>query len=73
MMFVSFEDTDTLFETTFFPRAYQRFGHLFTSRGPYLITDKVDEDHGVFSINVEGLRKIISRQGITTEARRHGV
>ncbi len=58
MMFVSFEDTDTLFETTFFPRAYQRYGHLFTTRGPYLITGKVEEDHGVFSINVEALRKI---------------
>jgi DNA polymerase III alpha subunit len=58
MMFVSFEDTECLFETTFFPRAYDRFGHLFTSKGPYLIEGVVEEDHGVFTINVEGLKKI---------------
>lgn len=58
MMFVSFEDTDCLFETTFFPRAYQRFGNLFTDRGPYLISGKVEEDHGVYTINVDGLRRI---------------
>ena len=58
MMFVSFEDTECLFETTFFPRAYQRFGHLFTNRGPYLVEGSVEEDHGVFTINVEGLKKI---------------
>lgn len=58
MMFVSFEDTDTLFETTFFPRAYQRFGHLFTDRGPYLVQGKVEEDHSVFTINVDGLKHL---------------
>jgi DNA-directed DNA polymerase III PolC len=67
MMFVSFEDTECLFETTFFPRAYQRFGHLFTSRGPYLVEGTVEEDHGVFTINVDELKKI------NTEAQRHGV
>ena len=58
MMFVSFEDTDCLFETTFFPRAYQRYAHLFTDRGPYLVEGKVEEDHGVFTINVDGLKHI---------------
>ena len=58
MMFVSFEDTECLFETTFFPRAYQRFAHLFTSRGPYVVEGTVEEDHTVYTINVEGLRMI---------------
>jgi DNA-directed DNA polymerase III PolC len=58
MMFVSFEDTECLFETTFFPRAYDRFGHLFTSRGPYLIEGTVEEDHSVFTVNVEALKRI---------------
>lgn len=62
MMFVSFEDTDCLFETTFFPRAYQRFGNLFTDRGPYLISGKVEEDHGVYTINVDGLRRIPTKR-----------
>jgi DNA-directed DNA polymerase III PolC len=58
MMFVSFEDTECLFETTFFPRAYQRYGHLFLNRGPYLVGGTVEEDHGVFTINVEKLRNL---------------
>jgi DNA polymerase III alpha subunit len=66
MMFVSFEDTECLFETTFFPRAYDRFGHLFTSRGPYLVEGIVEEDHGVFTINVEKL----SRKEFNAETQR---
>jgi error-prone DNA polymerase len=58
MMFVSFEDTETLFETTMFPKAYQRYGHLLMNRGPYLIEGRVDEDHGVFTITVDKLRNL---------------
>ena len=58
MLFVSFEDTECLFETTFFPSAYQRFGHLLIDHGPYLITGKVEEDHGVFTLTVESLRHL---------------
>ncbi|MCI0606258.1 DNA polymerase III subunit alpha [bacterium] len=61
MMFVSFEDTECLFEATFFPRAYDRFGHLFTSRGPYLIEGTVEEDHSVFTINVNSLKLITAK------------
>lgn len=61
MMFVTFEDTGTLYETTFFPNAYQRYGHLLTNRGPYVVEGKVEEDHGVFTINVDSLRNLSSR------------
>jgi DNA-directed DNA polymerase III PolC len=72
MMFVSFEDTECLFETTFFPRAYQRYGHLFTNRGPYIIEGTVEEDHGVFTINAEKLVNAMTqrRSGFDTEAQR---
>jgi DNA-directed DNA polymerase III PolC len=56
MLFVSFEDTDCIYETTFFPKAYQTYGDLFVDRGPYLVEGKVEEDHGVFTINVEKLQ-----------------
>jgi len=58
MLFVSFEDTDCIYETTFFPRAYQTYGHLFVDRGPYLVEGKVEEDHGVFTIKVESLQHL---------------
>ena len=59
MLFVSFEDTECLYETTLFPRSYQRYGHLLSNRGPYLVEGKVEEDHGVFTVNVEHLRHLI--------------
>jgi DNA polymerase III alpha subunit len=58
MLFVSFEDTDCIYETTFFPRAYQTYGQLFVDRGPYLVEGRVEEDHGVFTINVESLEHL---------------
>lgn len=58
MLFVSFEDTDCIYETTFFPKAYQAYGNLFVDRGPYLVEGRVEEDHGVFTINVERLQHL---------------
>jgi DNA-directed DNA polymerase III PolC len=58
MLFVSFEDTDCIYETTFFPRAYQTYGQLFVDRGPYLVEGRVEEDHGVFTINMERLEHL---------------
>ena len=58
MLFVSFEDTGCLYETTLFPRAYQRYASLLMNRGPYIIGGTVDEDHGVFTITIEHLRNL---------------
>ena len=55
MLFVTFEDTDTLFEVVFFPRAFEKLVHLITDRGPFLVEGMVEEDHGVFTINAERL------------------
>jgi DNA-directed DNA polymerase III PolC len=61
MLFVSFEDTDSIYETTFFPKAYQSYGHLFADRGPYIVEGRVEEDHSVFTINVERLEHLPQR------------
>ena len=53
MEFVSFEDTTALYETTFFPRAYERFCHLMGYSRPYLLRGRVVEDYGAISLNVE--------------------
>lgn len=64
MLFISFEDTECLYETTLFPRSYERYGHLLTDRGPYLVQGIVEEDHGVFTINVTSLKHLLeSKQG----------
>jgi DNA-directed DNA polymerase III PolC len=58
MLFATFEDTETLFETTLFPRTYNKCAHLLVNKGPYLVQGNVNEDHGVFSLNVEALRNL---------------
>jgi error-prone DNA polymerase len=53
MEFLSFEDTTAIYETTFFPRVYERFAHMMTSKRPYILTGKVDEQFGAVSLIVE--------------------
>jgi error-prone DNA polymerase len=59
MEFVSFEDTTALYETTFFPRAYERFSRMLGYHRPYLLRGRVEEDFGAVSLVVED----IGRQG----------
>lgn len=68
MLFATFEDTGCLYETTLFPRAYDLFAGRLVNRGPYIVSGTVDEDHGVYTITVEGLRNL--SQEATTKARR---
>jgi len=53
MEFVSFEDTTAIYETTFFPRAYERFCALLSTARPFVLRGKVDEDFGAVSLTVE--------------------
>ena len=43
MEFISFEDTTAIYETTFFPRPYERFCRMLATRRPYLLKGRVEE------------------------------
>jgi error-prone DNA polymerase len=58
MTFVSFEDRYSVFESVFFPAAFRRFCHLLDQIGVFLLSGRVDEDHGVLCINVENLARL---------------
>ncbi|MBN2382032.1 DNA polymerase III subunit alpha [bacterium] len=60
MRFVTMEDTSGLYELVLFPRAYQRNGHLLTSRGPYLVRGLVDEDNGHCVVNGTHIQPLVS-------------
>ncbi|MGW8323731.1 MAG: hypothetical protein ACWGSD_19480 [Thermodesulfobacteriota bacterium] len=64
MEFVSFEDTTALYETTFFPRAYERFSRMLGYHRPYLLRGRVEEDFGAVSLTVEEVAPL-------TKARSH--
>jgi len=58
MEFLSFEDTTALYDATLFPPAYRRFCHLLTSTRPFLLHGRVEEDHGVATLNVDRLERL---------------
>jgi DNA polymerase III alpha subunit len=58
MEFISFEDETAIFETTFFPKAYQRFCQILDMNRAYLLTGRVQEQYGTVSVNVEQIRRL---------------
>jgi len=56
MEFVSFEDETALYETTFFPRAYERLRRLGARSLPYVLQGRVEEEFGAVSLNVDAVR-----------------
>ena len=67
MIFVSFEDETSIFETVLFPDAFRRFYPLLDDGWAFLVYGRVDEDFGALSIGVERLVKV-SRDSATGEA-----
>jgi DNA polymerase III alpha subunit len=59
MKFLSLEDLTGTFEATLFPRSYRRFAEQTLTEGPYLLTGRIESDHGVCSLNV-GTLEVVS-------------
>ena len=56
MEFLTFEDEDTIVETTFFPEAYRRHAHLLQTGGAYLLTGLVEQDYGALTLTVASVQ-----------------
>jgi error-prone DNA polymerase len=69
MEFISFEDTTAIYETTFFPRSYERFCRMLTAARPYVLRGRVDEDFGAVALTVESV-EFLDR--MTSPGRRRG-
>ncbi len=65
MEFVSFEDTTGLYDTTFFPETYRRFGHMLSSDWPHVLEGSLDEEFGAITLTVHKVR-IPSRPQVAT-------
>ncbi|MCX5759395.1 MAG: hypothetical protein NTU83_12990, partial [Candidatus Hydrogenedentes bacterium] len=57
MKFLTLEDMSGVFEAILFPKAYERYGHLLTSQGPYILTGNVQEENACHSLIVEKLER----------------
>ncbi len=58
MKFLSLEDLTGTFEATLFPRCYRRYAEKTLTAGPYLLSGRIEEEHGVCSLNVDGLKVV---------------
>lgn len=58
MVFVSFEDTYSIFETVFFPDAFKKFRRILDTGDIYIITGMVDSDIGAYSIHVNEITRV---------------
>jgi error-prone DNA polymerase len=52
MKFVSFEDQTGIYETVFFPKAYNRFCHMLNAARPYILKGRVEEAFGAITMTV---------------------
>lgn len=58
MAFVTFSDDTCMFNTVFFPRAYEQSRELLFLTGPYLIKGIVEKDFESFQVNVLEIQRL---------------
>ncbi len=63
MIFVSFEDEQSVFETVLFPDSFRRHFALLDEGWAFLVYGRVDEDLGALAITVERLVQVSRRAG----------
>jgi DNA-directed DNA polymerase III PolC len=60
MMFLTLEDETALYDVVLFPRAYQRYGRLLGSRGPFVVTGRIEDDPHPSSVTAERMERLES-------------
>ncbi len=58
MKFITFEDERGIIEATLFPISYKRYGHLLSGRGPYIVTGKVEEEAGFYTLTINSIKHL---------------
>ena len=61
MEFLTFEDHTGIVETTFFPKAYDRFCHLIDRGRPYLLQGQVEQNWGATTLTVRQVRPLVQK------------
>ncbi|MFC2173246.1 OB-fold nucleic acid binding domain-containing protein, partial [Acidobacteriota bacterium] len=65
MNFLTLEDLSGLVEVTLFGEAYERFGHLLSTRGPFLVSGRVEEDSGHVTLNGNQIEVVRRERPVT--------
>ena len=61
MEFLTFEDQTGIVETTFFPKAYNRFCHLIDRDRPYLLRGVVEQNWGATTLTVAHVQPLCAK------------
>ncbi|HKS16439.1 MAG TPA: OB-fold nucleic acid binding domain-containing protein, partial [Planctomycetota bacterium] len=61
MEFLTLEDEAGVFEVTVFPQVYRRFASSVRGYGPFVVTGRVDDQHGAIAVNAERIEKAPER------------
>ncbi len=69
MVFVSFEDEHSVFESVFFPRAFREFYPLLDGGGVFLVSGRVEEEQGALSLHAEKVLSLERPAGADPEPR----
>jgi DNA-directed DNA polymerase III PolC len=64
MEFVSFEDETGIYESVFFPAAYDRYCHILRKNTAYLLSGKILDDHGAVSLQVDWLKPLSRKKAV---------
>ena len=63
MEFATFEDLTGLYDATFFPKTYRRFGHLLSGGKPYLMEGLVEEEFCTVTLTVHKIWVLVHLSG----------
>ncbi|MBN2288771.1 MAG: DNA polymerase III subunit alpha, partial [Candidatus Glassbacteria bacterium] len=58
MMFLSLDDTGGTFEVVVFPDCYGKYGAVAVGPGPFLVTGRVAEEHGVTTVVADKIETV---------------
>ncbi|MGC9042567.1 MAG: DNA polymerase III subunit alpha [Myxococcota bacterium] len=58
MEFLTFEDETDIFEAVLFPSAYRNFSHIIDTRNAFILSGKVEEDHGAIYLNCNRVKSV---------------
>ena len=61
MKFLTLEDGGGLYEAVMFPEAYQSFGHLLQTHGPYFVGGEVQDEDGYCALMLSWLEVVRER------------
>ena len=69
MEFLTFEDDTGIVETTFFPKAYDRFCHLLDHGRPFLLAGLVEQNWGATTLTVSRVRPLVPSSHLSPAGR----